>query len=267
MDLIDDIAAMFSNAAWHAAYTRMGWGKDKSAAATKDEFEARYKYIADSGELSKRLCTHLKWMAWNAAWFTANTRAGNHQDAAKDKVGFERQARAVLGDIHRGVSLGGWLLLQRWMCAGVFSGVSERDAWDEFSLCAHLGRELAERRIIAWRDSWISRYERKRMHLCMLACIQACLHVPASRHISCAESILPANSTCRVVHARACCTCVREYTTATTLWSSHKQVSMPCGCRWGTGAWRAWRPWACHTSHSLGLACDTLTWRSNGVAS
>jgi hypothetical protein len=220
MDLIDDIAAMFSNAAWHAAYTRMGWGKDKSAAATKDEFEARYKYIADSGELSKRLCTHLKWMAWNAAWFTANTRAGNHQDAAKDKVGFERQARAVLGDIHRGVSLGGWLLLQRWMCASVFSGVSERDAWDEFSLCAHLGRELAERRIIAWRDSWILRYvavcaSTHALHVCMHACIQACLH----------------KDTCCVVNTCVCCTCVRVYTTATTLWSSHKQASMPCGCR------------------------------------
>ena len=208
MDLIDDIAAMFSNAAWHAAYTRMRWGKGKSAAATKDEFEARYKYIVDSGELSERLCTHLKWMTWNAAWFTANTRAGNHQDAAKDKVGFERHARAVLGDIHRGVSLGGWLLLQRWMCAGVFSGVSERDAWDEFSLCAHLGRELAERRIIAWRDSWISRYERKRMHLCMLACIQACLHVPASRHTLCrvhpaCKQYVSCRPCARVLHLRA----------------------------------------------------------------
>ena len=40
MDLIDDIAAMFSNAAWHAAYTRMRWGKGKSAAASKEDFWA-----------------------------------------------------------------------------------------------------------------------------------------------------------------------------------------------------------------------------------
>ena len=183
MDLIDDITAMMSSAAWHAAYARLGWGKDKSAAAAKHEFDARHTYIVASGELSTRLCTHLKWMSWNAAWFTANTRAGNLQDAAKDKVGYERQARCIRGDIHRGVSLGGWLLLQRWMCAGAFSGVSERDAHDEFSLCAHLGSELAARRITAWRDSWISRYVPRAWLVCpgvragVCACVCLCVSI------------------------------------------------------------------------------------------
>ena len=157
LDLIEDLAAMFMNAAWHASYARLGWGKDKSAAEAKGEFEQRYLSVKESGEFSEDLCNHLKWMCWNCSWFAANTRAGNEKDAAKDKVGYLRHARACVGDIHRGVHLGGWLVLHREMCATAFAGVPEQDAMDEFALCTHLGPEAAARRLKTWRDTFIRR--------------------------------------------------------------------------------------------------------------
>jgi glucan 1,3-beta-glucosidase len=52
----------------------------------------------------------------------------------------------------RGVNLGNWLLLERWMSPRVFEGVV---ASDEYSLCSALGPE-AERRILRHRDSFIT---------------------------------------------------------------------------------------------------------------
>ena len=118
LDLLDDISAMFMNAAWHAAYVRLSWGREKAAAAAKSEFDQRYAYVRESGELSEALSLHLKWMCWNVSWYTANSRAGNTKDAARDKVGYERHARACVGGIHRGVSLEGWLILRRGVSEG-----------------------------------------------------------------------------------------------------------------------------------------------------
>lgn len=36
--------------------------------------------------------TQMKWCAWRAAWYTANTRVGYHGDAARDRVAFNRHA-------------------------------------------------------------------------------------------------------------------------------------------------------------------------------
>jgi len=68
-ELMDDISAMFLNAAWHAAYVRLGWGRERAAKAAKAEFDQRSNDILESGELSEKLCRHLKWMCWNAAWY------------------------------------------------------------------------------------------------------------------------------------------------------------------------------------------------------
>jgi len=91
--------------------------------------------------------------------FTANSRAGNAKDAARDRIGFERHARACVGSIHRGVTLDGWLVLQRGVCDGAFAGVAAADAPDEHSLCTHLGEEQAARRLCAWRESWMQRQD------------------------------------------------------------------------------------------------------------
>ena len=52
----------------------------------------------------------------------------------------------------RGVNLGNWLLLEKWMSPRVFEGVS---AVDEFTLCAALGSG-AERHILRHRDKFIT---------------------------------------------------------------------------------------------------------------
>jgi len=53
----------------------------------------------------------------------------------------------------RGVNLGGWLLLERWMQESLFSG---SDARDEYELCLHWG-EHARERIQEHRETYITR--------------------------------------------------------------------------------------------------------------
>ncbi len=52
----------------------------------------------------------------------------------------------------RGVNLGGWLALEKWITPELFSGTQ---AQDETYLCAQLGRERAEERLGAFRDTFI----------------------------------------------------------------------------------------------------------------
>lgn len=53
----------------------------------------------------------------------------------------------------RGVNLGGWLVLERWISPSVFQGTS---ATDEYTLCLELGHEEAERRLQAHRKAFIT---------------------------------------------------------------------------------------------------------------
>lgn len=53
----------------------------------------------------------------------------------------------------RGVNLGGWLVLEKWIKPALFAGV---DAEDEFTLCQKLGRGKAETLLKKHRESWIT---------------------------------------------------------------------------------------------------------------
>ena len=53
----------------------------------------------------------------------------------------------------RGVNLGGWLVLERWISPSVFKGTR---ATDEYSLIAELGYERASRRLQAHRETFIT---------------------------------------------------------------------------------------------------------------
>lgn len=55
--------------------------------------------------------------------------------------------------ILRGVNLGGWLALEKWIAAGPYEGVS---AEDEYTLCSTLGKSAATDRLNKHRDSWIT---------------------------------------------------------------------------------------------------------------
>ena len=53
---------------------------------------------------------------------------------------------------YRGVNLGGWLVLERWMTPGLFAGLQAKD---EYSFCTELGPAAAER-LAAHRASFIT---------------------------------------------------------------------------------------------------------------
>ena len=53
----------------------------------------------------------------------------------------------------RGVNLGGWLVLERWMKESLFEGVEGKD---ETAFCVQLGREEASRRLREHWDTWIT---------------------------------------------------------------------------------------------------------------
>ena len=53
----------------------------------------------------------------------------------------------------RGVNLGGWLVLERWMKESLFAGVNGKD---ETCFCVQLGREEATRRLREHWDTWIT---------------------------------------------------------------------------------------------------------------
>jgi glucan 1,3-beta-glucosidase len=53
----------------------------------------------------------------------------------------------------RGVNLGGWLALEKWISPSVYAGLK---AEDEYSLCLELGPEKARTRLKKHRESWIT---------------------------------------------------------------------------------------------------------------
>jgi len=53
----------------------------------------------------------------------------------------------------RGVNLGGWLALEKWISPEVYAGVN---AEDEYSLCLALGKEKAASRLKRHRETWIT---------------------------------------------------------------------------------------------------------------
>ncbi|MBN2713215.1 MAG: glucan 1,3-beta-glucosidase, partial [Planctomycetes bacterium] len=64
-----------------------------------------------------------------------------------DLSGSENQKRAL-----RGVNLGNWLLLEKWMRPSLFEGTS---AVDEYTLCLELG-QAAESHLLQHRDTSIN---------------------------------------------------------------------------------------------------------------
>lgn len=59
----------------------------------------------------------------------------------------------TLGPRYRGVNLGNWLVLERWMSPGLFEPT---DARDEYSLCEALGPVEAEKKLRRHRETFIT---------------------------------------------------------------------------------------------------------------
>jgi glucan 1,3-beta-glucosidase len=60
---------------------------------------------------------------------------------------------AKAGGPWRGVNLGGWLALEKWITPSVYAGVQ---AEDEFTLCQVLGKAKASARLKQHRETWIT---------------------------------------------------------------------------------------------------------------
>lgn len=60
----------------------------------------------------------------------------------------------------RGINLGGWLVVERWMTPRLFEGVTSDG---EIALVKELGREVARARLAAHRDSFITEKDFKRI--------------------------------------------------------------------------------------------------------
>jgi len=55
----------------------------------------------------------------------------------------------------RGVNVGSWLLLEKWMTPDVFNGVPD-SINDEYELCQHLGYQAAEQRLRSHWSTWVT---------------------------------------------------------------------------------------------------------------
>jgi len=55
----------------------------------------------------------------------------------------------------KGVNIGSWLLLEKWITPAVFDGLPD---WvnDEYQLCQYLGYQAAEQRLRAHWDTWVT---------------------------------------------------------------------------------------------------------------
>ena len=62
----------------------------------------------------------------------------------------------------RGVNLGNWLVLEKWMCEDLFSGTT---AMDETYLCVELGHDRAAERLKVHRDEFITERDFEDIHV------------------------------------------------------------------------------------------------------
>ncbi len=113
-------------ASWHASNARKGYKGD--AATDKvafNDYADAFKKKMD-GILSKETCNDIKWMFWNAGWYTANTRWWYYNDAKNDKKNMEKLYNKIVarGEVSRTLAsnLKKMGLAAAWYCANTRVG-------------------------------------------------------------------------------------------------------------------------------------------------
>jgi len=87
------------------ANTRVGYHGDAACdLPTFNQYADNFKWML-AGTLLSSTCDHIKWMFWNAAWNTANTRAGYHSDAANDQRRVQQHYDAIISSGEMGTTL------------------------------------------------------------------------------------------------------------------------------------------------------------------
>ena len=120
---------------WHCSNTRKGnigeAGKD--AVAFNDHADAFKKKSSDF--LSAETCDDIKWMFWDAAWHTANTRSNFKQDTKKHEEMVEKhyqnicRTRELSERLASNLKEMGWNAA--WYCANTLYGYTEDAKVDE----------------------------------------------------------------------------------------------------------------------------------------
>ncbi len=111
---------------WHASNLRKGYKGDAATdeVAFNDYADAFKKKM--EGILSEETCNDIKWMFWNAAWYTANTRWLYYGDAQKDKERMEKHYDNIVGSGEVSSELASNLknmgLAAAWYCANTRVG-------------------------------------------------------------------------------------------------------------------------------------------------
>lgn len=116
-------------ASWHCSNTRKGYKGDASTdeVAFNDHADAFKKKSSEF--LSAETCDDIKWMFWNAAWHTANTRWNYKKDAKKDKEKVEEHYQNIRRKEELSERLAsdlqelGWSAA--WYCANTRCGYTE----------------------------------------------------------------------------------------------------------------------------------------------
>ncbi|MEG4025555.1 MAC/perforin domain-containing protein [Microcoleus sp. S13C4] len=99
-EVAEKIKLMAWHAAWHTANTRAG-DKYKGDAGTDEvSFKKHSENVSQAVDdlelkLSQNALDDIKWGAWNAAWHTANKRAGYENDAENAKNRFEEHFESL----------------------------------------------------------------------------------------------------------------------------------------------------------------------------
>ena len=142
-------------AAWHTANTRMGSKGDAQADKVRfhdnaDEFKRKA-----TGILTGQVCDRIKWMFWDAAWHTANTRKGYNKDATKDKTNMEAGYRAIVASGEMSETLAnnirgmGWFA--SWYCANTRKGYSDDARGDEAKVNSYFRKIRGEVRLVSMK--------------------------------------------------------------------------------------------------------------------
>lgn len=103
--IVEDFKWLAFNAGWCAANRRHGISVGNQALldqATQNEatMNEHANNLAATGLLDEALVTNLKWMAWRASWFAANTRDQCCPDDAKtDKTYFDQLSQIIQGEV------------------------------------------------------------------------------------------------------------------------------------------------------------------------
>lgn len=116
-------------ASWHCSNTRKGYKGDAGTDKVAFNDHADAFKMKSSDLLSAETCDNIKWMFWNAAWHTANTRWNYKQDAQKDKERMEEHYQNICRKKELSERLAsdlkelGWSAA--WYCANTRCGYTE----------------------------------------------------------------------------------------------------------------------------------------------